>query len=837
MRNAMMIAIVAVGAIMAAAASQDDVITFAATGTGYTVTSESSAVGIGGGPNPTITACAGSYTYVSPPGHPVTVSGATTNVGTYTYECENHPDSMNGVLTVITCDPVPPLPEPRYDPGAARIGTDLYVVGGADGGFNDLTSVIKYNGTGNWTEAESLPEQYGPIFNYIVIAYQDNIYVLGGANTSDSNRYIADVVVFDGTTWTQGAPLNLKTQITSSVLYRDKLYASQSCCSALTVYDGNAWTTFNAPGVVNGVVAATADNLYIFGDVGNKAYNGSDWIDIADGGHSTNRIVEHNGLIYKIGGLLLSTIRDAVSVYDPATDTWLNTPALAEPRNKFAAVVYNHQILAIGGHVANHVISNSVEVVPAAPSSCGAAITLVANGTMNATTVGRRDTIDRTCGTGPEQVFVATVQEGEKFMIRVLANDFDSVVDLRVGGSCPGEQLVCVDDDDDTPFLYTNDGASNQTVYFIVSGFEYDAGAFTIEWDISKSAVCPSNYDGPILFSTCTTTSCAGGVRNLVAGNCQCGTPDDDDTYDFDAPFMCASECDDCGGNCPRCIASCDAAIQLGPNGTMNATTVGRRDIIDQTCGTGPEQVFVATVQQGEKFMIGLSDTVIGLSDTEWTVVADLRVGGSCPGVRQEVCADTFWDGRRSLLYTNDGTSTQTVYVIVNGWKNAGAFTIEWDISASAECPSEYDGPILYSTCTHSCGGDGDGSYNLFNGQCQCGIDDGSEEYFESPGTVGGGFDFDAPFMCASECDDSVRNGRETGVDCGGDCPACPAAVPTPTAAPTAAKKDKKVSRAATAYGAIFGGLAALLLGAGVAWRCRKAKHDKQSRANNMGLL
>lgn len=32
--------------------------------------------------------------------------------------------------------------------------------------------------------------------------------------------------------------------------------------------------------------------------------------------------------------------------------------------------------------------------------------------------------------------------------------------------------------------------------------------------------------------------------------------------------------------------------------------------------------------------------------------------------------------------------------------------------------------------------------------------------------------------VCASECDDSVRNGRETGVDCGGDCPACPAAAP-----------------------------------------------------------
>jgi hypothetical protein len=450
---------------------------------------------------------------------------------------------------------VPPLPEPRAYHGAAVIGDDLYVVGGSDGSYNKLTSVIKYNGTGTWTEVQPLPEQYGAIGMYTVVAYQDNIYVIGGINISNSNAYIADVVVFNGTTWTQGVPLNHETVTTGLVVFQNKLYASQSCCVWLREYDGTAWTPFNTPDVSNGVVAATADNLYIFGDVGNKAYDGSDWIDIATGGHSTYQIVEHNGLVYKIGGHLVGT--DAVSVYNPATDTWLNTPALAEPRSGFAAVVYNHQILAIGGDVG--AISDSVEVVPAVTFSCDAAITLGPSGTMNATTEGRFDTIDKTCGTGPEQVFVATVPPGEKLLIREITNDFDSMVDLRVGGSCPGEQLVCVDDDDYTPFLYTNDGASNQTVYFIVSGYDYDAGAFTIEWDISKSAVCPSNYDGPILFSTCTNSSCDGGVRNLLINNCQCWSSDDDEW-----PFLCASECDDsvqngretgvdCGGDCPAC--------------------------------------------------------------------------------------------------------------------------------------------------------------------------------------------------------------------------------------------------------------------------------------------
>ena len=173
-------------------------------------------------------------------------------------------------------------------------------------------------------------------------------------------------------------------------------------------------------------------------------------------------------------------------------------------------------------------------------------------GTLNSTTEGRADTIE-VCGTGPEQVFVATVPPNEKLLIKAI-NGFDTVVDLRVGGSCPGlTQEVCVDDHDHTPFLYTNEGDSPQTVYFIVSGYYYTSGNFTVEWDISTTAVCPDDYDGPVLYSTCTR-SCANGLFNLFFNangcypNAMCQYDDEFMTNGEygggltpGAPFLCAS--------------------------------------------------------------------------------------------------------------------------------------------------------------------------------------------------------------------------------------------------------------------------------------------------------
>ena len=67
--------------------------------------------------------------------------------------------------------------------------------------------------------------------------------------------------------------------------------------------------------------------------------------------------------------------------------------------------------------------------------------------------------------------------------------NYNSMYELRWGGSCPGETYVACrmwGDDDSGSVTWMNTQSTTQTVYYVQSGIQYGSygvsGAFTLEW-------------------------------------------------------------------------------------------------------------------------------------------------------------------------------------------------------------------------------------------------------------------------------------------------------------------------------------------------------------------
>ena len=85
-------------------------------------------------------------------------------------------------------------------------------------------------------------------------------------------------------------------------------------------------------------------------------------------------------------------------------------------------------------------------------------------------------------------VFSVSVPAGSQITFQQTTNNYDSVHELRWGGSCPGVNSVrCVDDPDTTSVSWTNPYSYTQTVYYIQSGYSSYSGTFTLAWSLVGS--------------------------------------------------------------------------------------------------------------------------------------------------------------------------------------------------------------------------------------------------------------------------------------------------------------------------------------------------------------
>lgn len=131
------------------------------------------------------------------------------------------------------------LPSPRFDLSAATLNDAIYAFGG-NSGSGVQTNVFRYDGS-SWSEVSGLPQ---PRQGHAAATLDGAIYSIGGF---DSGTYHTNVYRFDGASWTEVAGLPSPRAYLGAVALHNAIYAiGGSDASGATTnvfrFDGSAWS-------------------------------------------------------------------------------------------------------------------------------------------------------------------------------------------------------------------------------------------------------------------------------------------------------------------------------------------------------------------------------------------------------------------------------------------------------------------------------------------------------------------------------------------------------------------------------------------------------------------
>ena len=69
-------------------------------------------------------------------------------------------------------------------------------------------------------------------------------------------------------------------------------------------------------------------------------------------------------------------------------------------------------------------------------------------------------------------------------------NDYNSTIEMRYGGSCPGTTVVtCKDDEDLDQVFWVNTLGYDEWVYYVQSGYGSEAGQFALTWNVTVAGM------------------------------------------------------------------------------------------------------------------------------------------------------------------------------------------------------------------------------------------------------------------------------------------------------------------------------------------------------------
>ncbi|OGS28262.1 MAG: hypothetical protein A2297_10215 [Elusimicrobia bacterium RIFOXYB2_FULL_48_7] len=157
------------------------------------------------------------------------------------------------------------------------------------GNDSSFSSKIIYN-DGGWYDSTTLDTNK----IYSMAVYNGKLY----ACTSVGNSTGGKVYVYDGSSWSLSTDVGQSIDLTSLVVYNNKLYCAGTN-NTIYIYDDNVWNTFaiekgSRMGVYNG-------KLYIGGDNNGKLFifNGSEWAESTDTtATSCTGFAVYNGKLY-----------------------------------------------------------------------------------------------------------------------------------------------------------------------------------------------------------------------------------------------------------------------------------------------------------------------------------------------------------------------------------------------------------------------------------------------------------------------------------------------------------------------------------------------------------
>lgn len=246
--------------------------------------------------------------------------------------------SLVGVSTVEAYDPATdswttktPMPGPRTLFASCVLNDKIYIIGGQRQQFTPYLDIMEeYDPlTDTWTTKTPMPDKRSVL---CAAAVGDKIYVIGGFGTEPVDKNpLASVLAYDPATdtWEYKAPMSKEKSAMGIAVHNDKIYVFSGAegfgpfVSIVEEYDPatDTWTQKN-------------DSPF------------KTWC-------TTSGVVD--GKIYALGGATTGfntfTPSATVNVYDPATDSWENGPAMPLERFGHASCTANHKIYVFGGTI------------------------------------------------------------------------------------------------------------------------------------------------------------------------------------------------------------------------------------------------------------------------------------------------------------------------------------------------------------------------------------------------------------------------------------------------------------------------------------------------------
>ncbi|MDT5337786.1 MAG: hypothetical protein QOD90_3291, partial [Mycobacterium sp.] len=238
----------------------------------------------------------------------------------------------------------------------------------------------------NWKGGDDLPV---PVQHAMSVTWQGNPVVLGGWRTAGANKVATDQVwrVVNGR-WVELPRMLQPRAAAAAAVVGDRIIvtggvnANGALLNTTEIFDGNSWTLGAPIPTSRQMLAAASDaNLvYAVGGTNGKsdlttveAYNPAEntWTPLPDlaEARSDLGVAVDDGRLLAVGGLSAGRVLNSVAALDLATKIWTGLPDMGTARHGMAVAAVGKSVYAVGGStgVGDDQVTSSAEAMKLTP--------------------------------------------------------------------------------------------------------------------------------------------------------------------------------------------------------------------------------------------------------------------------------------------------------------------------------------------------------------------------------------------------------------------------------------------------------------------------------------